>query len=149
MRLLHRSFLLLLMLPLISFAQETSTHPIDKALDACTEKDGSTAGTIRCTDKAYAAWDRELNKNYTQLMRRLKPAQQAILRAAQLEWLKYRDSEFKLIDSIYDTLQGTMYIPMRIAERLESGEEARAGLGRVHRPTQRRVTMKPRGNFGR
>jgi len=52
-------------------------------------------------------------------MRRLKPAQQAILRAAQLEWLKYRDSEFKLIESIYDTLQGTMYIPMRIAERLE------------------------------
>ncbi len=119
MKRLYLSFLVLLLLPLISFAQETSTHPIDKALDACTEKDGSTAGTIRCTDKAYAAWDRELNKNYSQLMRQLKPAQKPGLKAAQLEWLKYRDSEFKLIDSIYDTLQGTMYIPMRIAERLE------------------------------
>ncbi|MEP6705874.1 MAG: lysozyme inhibitor LprI family protein [Pyrinomonadaceae bacterium] len=116
---LYLSFLVLLLLPLILFAQETSTHPIDKALDACTDKDGSTAGTIRCTDKAYAAWDRELNQNYVQLMRQLKPAQKVVLKTAQLDWLKYRDSEFKVIDSIYDTLQGTMYIPMRIAERLE------------------------------
>jgi hypothetical protein len=27
--------------------------------------------------------------------------------------------EFKFIDSIYDTLQGTMYIPMRIDARME------------------------------
>jgi len=100
-------------------AQEQSTHPIDKALDACIEKDGSTAGMIQCTDKAYVAWDRQLNKNYSELMRRLKPAQQTALKAAQLQWLKYRDSEFKLIDTIYDTLQGTMYLPMRISERLE------------------------------
>lgn len=129
MRQLYRSFLLLLMLPLISFAQEASTHPIDKALDACTEKDGSTAGTIRCTDKAYADWDRELNKNYTQLMRQLKPVQKLALKAAQLDWLKYRDSEFKVIDSIYDTLQGTMYIPMRIAERLEVVKKRALALG--------------------
>ena len=100
-------------------AQEQSIHPIDKALDACIEKDGSTAGMIQCTDKAYVAWDRQLNKNYADLMRRLKTGQQAALKAAQLQWLKYRDSEFKLIDAIYDSIQGTMYLPMRIAERLE------------------------------
>ncbi|MEO8433571.1 MAG: lysozyme inhibitor LprI family protein [Pyrinomonadaceae bacterium] len=99
--------------------QEQSTHPIDKALDACIEKDGSTAGMIRCTDKAYLAWDRQLNKNYADLMRRSKAGQEAALKAAQLQWLKYRDSEFKLIDSVYDALQGTMYLPMRISERLE------------------------------
>ena len=102
-----------------STAQEQLQHPIDKALDACIDKNGSTAGMVECTDKAYAAWDRELNKNYTQLMRQLTPAQKTVLKTAQLDWLKYRDSEFKAIDSIYDTLQGTMYIPMRIAERLE------------------------------
>ena len=116
-----RFYLLLLILLSASVvcAQEESTHPIDKALDACIEKDGSTAGMIQCTDKAYVAWDRQLNKNYGDLMRRLKPGQQTALKAAQLQWLKYRDSEFKLIDSIYDTLQGTMYLPMRISERLE------------------------------
>ena len=99
-------------------AQET-THPIDKALEACIDKNGSTAGMVECTDKAYAAWDKELNKNYGELMRSLKPKQKEALRLAQLEWIKYRDLEFKLVDSIYDTLDGTMYIPMRSDSRME------------------------------
>lgn len=101
-----------------SFAQEPQ-HPIDKALEACIDKNGSTAGMVDCTDKAYAAWDRELNKHYNELMRSLKPGQKESLRLAQVEWLKYRDLDFKLIDSVYDTMQGTMYIPMRIDSRME------------------------------
>lgn len=100
-------------------AQEQPQHPIDKALDACIDKNGSTAGMVECTDKAYAAWDKELNKNYVELMRALKPKQKEALRLAQLEWIKYRDLEFKSIDSIYDTMEGTMYIPMRIAAHME------------------------------
>jgi uncharacterized protein YecT (DUF1311 family) len=75
---------------------------------------------VQCTDKAYAAWDRELNKNYGELMRILKPPPKESLRLAQLEWIKYRDLDLKLIDSLYDdTMQGTMYIPMRIDARME------------------------------
>ena len=113
------ALLCLLLLATVSFAQEESQHPIDKALDACIEKDPSTAGTIQCTDKAYLAWDKELNKTYVALMRALRPAQKEVLKAAQLEWIKVRGADFKLIDSIYDTLQGTMYIPMRIDARME------------------------------
>jgi uncharacterized protein YecT (DUF1311 family) len=102
-----------------SVNQEPAQHPIDKALDACIEKNGSTAGMVQCTDKAYAAWDKELNKNYVELMRALKPSQKEALRLAQLEWIKYRDLDFKFIDSVYDTMQGTMYIPMRIDARME------------------------------
>jgi len=113
------ALLSLLLLVGVASAQEESKHPIDKALDACIEKNGSTAGMVECTDKAYLAWDKELNKNYGALMRKLKPAQKEVLRVAQLEWIKGRDTDFKLIDSIYDTLQGTMYIPMRIDARME------------------------------
>ena len=102
-----------------SVPQEPAQHPIDKALDACIDKNGSTAGMVECTDKAYAAWDKELNKNYVELMRTLKPTQKEALRLAQLEWIKHRDLDFKFIDSIYDTMQGTMYIPMRVAARME------------------------------
>ena len=49
----------------------------------------------------------------------LKPNQKEALRLAQLEWLKYRDLDFKLIDSIYDAMQGTMYIPMCVDARME------------------------------
>jgi uncharacterized protein YecT (DUF1311 family) len=77
---------------------------------------------------AYAAWDRELNRNYAALMAKLKPAQKESLRLAQLEWIKQRDLEFKFIDSIYDTLEGTMYIPMRIAARMEVIRKRALGL---------------------
>jgi uncharacterized protein YecT (DUF1311 family) len=116
---LFMSLLSVLLLANVSGAQEQAQHPIDKALEACIDKNGSTAGMVECTDKAYAAWDKELNKNYGELMRALKPKQKEALRLAQLEWIKYRDLEFKLIDSIYETLEGTMYIPMRIDARME------------------------------
>jgi uncharacterized protein YecT (DUF1311 family) len=102
-----------------AIAQEQSQHPIDKALEACIDKNGSTAGMVECTDKAYAAWDKELNRIYGELMRSVKPSQKESLRLSQLEWIKYRDLDFKLIDSVYDTMQGTMYIPMRIDARME------------------------------
>jgi len=102
-----------------SVTQDQPQHPIDKALEACIDKNGSTAGMVQCTDTAYAAWDKELNKNYGELMRSVKPPQKEALRLAQLEWIKYRDLDFKLIDSLYDTMQGTMYIPMRIDARME------------------------------
>src|SRR6266849_6225386 len=119
MRKLLLALISILFLASLSTAQEQPQHPIDKALDACIDKNGSTAGMVECTDKAYAAWDKELNKNYGELMRALKPAQKEALRLAQLEWIKYRDLDFKSIDSVYDTLEGTMYIPMRISAHLE------------------------------
>jgi len=103
----------------VSIAQEPAQHPIDKALEACIDKNGSTAGMVECTDKAYAAWDKELNKSYGELMRAPKPAQKEALRLAQLEWIKHRDLDFKFIDTVYDTMDGTMYIPMRIDARME------------------------------
>lgn len=110
--------ILILFLPALAYGQET-IHPIDKALGICTEKDPSTAGMVRCIDIAYRDWDKELNKNYQSLMRKLKPADKSLLKSAQLEWLKYRDAEFKLLDTIYDKLQGTMYIPMRIDQKMQ------------------------------
>src|SRR5882672_8460100 len=92
-----------LLLATVSIAQEETKHPIDKALEACIDKNGSTAGMVECTDKAYAAWDKELNKNYGELMRALKAPQKETLKSSELEWIKYRDAEFKFIDSIYDT----------------------------------------------
>ncbi len=111
--------LLLVLLPTIASAQEPRKHPIDAALDVCTEKEPHTAGMVRCTDIAYKKWDQELNKNYRSLMSKSKPPDKQLLKTAQLSWIAYRDNEFKLIDSIYDKIQGTMYIPMRTDEKMQ------------------------------
>jgi len=108
MRRLFSALVFLCAFPLMALAQEPTQHPIDKALDACIDKNGSTAGMVECTDQAYAAWDKELNRNYVEVMRTVKPKQKEALRLSQLEWIKHRD-----------TFQGTMYIPMRIGARLD------------------------------
>jgi len=118
-RVRYSVLLLLVLLPTIASAQETQKHPIDAALDVCTEKEPHTAGMVRCTEIADKKWDQELNKNYQSLMSKLKPADKLLLKSAQLSWITYRDNEFKLNESIYDKIQGTMYIPMRIDEKMQ------------------------------
>jgi len=103
----------------ISFAQETAKHPIDKSLDACLDKDSSTAGMVNCIGEAYAKWDKEMNRLYAELMKRLGADGKAVLKDAQVQWLKFRDAEFKLLSSIYDKIEGTMYIPMRADSRMQ------------------------------
>lgn len=103
----------------ISYAQEPSKHPIDKALEACLDKNSSTAGMVDCIGKAYDKWDKELNRVYAELMKRLSPDARAKLKEAQLQWLKFRDSEFKLQEGIYSKLEGTMYIPMSADSRMQ------------------------------
>jgi len=60
-----------------------------------------------------------LNTLYAELMNRLSPDTKAKLKEAQLQWLKFRESEFKLQDGIYSKLEGTMYISMRADSRMQ------------------------------
>ncbi len=107
-----------LMWPFYASADKNQKHPIDKAEGACIDKDGSTAGMANCGYKAYDAWDKELNGNYNALMKELTAEEKKLLRAAQKKWLDYRDEEFRLIDAVYANLKGTMFIPMRVGERI-------------------------------
>lgn len=97
----------------------TRIHFIDKALEECIARDNSTTGMTSCTYEACKLWDAELNRVYNQLRAVLNPDAKKALKAAQLKWLKYRDSEFRLIDSIYSSLEGTMFIPMRAGDRMD------------------------------
>lgn len=87
-------------------------HRIDKELDACMEKNPSTAGMVECIEKAIKQWDDELNKNYKLLSGVLDKAGQENLKKTQLEWIKFRDAEIKLLSSVYSKKEGTMYVPM-------------------------------------
>ena len=121
-------FLLLLFVPASSHAQEPKKHPIDKALEACIEKDSSTAGMTNCTYKAQEMWDKELNRVYNVLAARLDAEGKRALKATQVEWIKYRDTEYKLIAAIYSRMEGTMYIPMRAADQMEIVKQRAQGL---------------------
>ncbi len=105
---------------LVAFSQEAEEkHPIDIALDKCMDKNPSTHGMIGCLDEAYKKWDAELNKNYKALSLKMDTKQKAALLAAQRKWIEYRDLEFKVQTSVYETMQGTMFQPMAVNDRME------------------------------
>ncbi|MDF7820144.1 DUF1311 domain-containing protein [Runella sp. MFBS21] len=104
----------------VSFSQQTpESHPIDVSLDNCMDKNPSTQDMIGCLDEAYKKWDAELNKNYKALNLQLNATQKAALLASQRKWIEYRDLEFKTQGTIYQSMEGTMYLPMAVNERLE------------------------------
>ena len=72
-----------------------------------------------CTTRAHALWESELNIKYVDLRNLLSEKQKLALRDSQRQWIIFRDLEFKVIDAFYSTLDGTMYTPMRAADRLE------------------------------
>lgn len=98
---------------------EEPPHPIDKHLNDCMLKDGTTAGMVSCSNAAYASWDAELNKQYRELVGKLNAADLAKLKDSQRKWLSFRDAEFAFIDTIYAKLEGSMWRPSIINDKLE------------------------------
>ena len=101
-----------------AFCQTEKKDAIDIATEKCINSNPSTSGMESCVEEAYTQWDAELNKVYKQLMAVLKPEQKTALQTAQIEWLKYRDLEFKNIANIYN-MQGSMYPLMAANARME------------------------------
>jgi uncharacterized protein YecT (DUF1311 family) len=73
----------------------------------------TTAGMNTCVATATAAWDKELNVVYGKLRLVLNTESKKALKESQLAWIKHRDLEYKLIDSIYAPKMGSMYTNMR------------------------------------
>ena len=94
-------------------------HPIDAKVEAAEEKAMSTVEQMEVQTNGLKLWDAEMNRVYAKLKKRLKPSTFEALQAAQRDWLKYRDSQTRFINEMYQQFQGTMYIPMRAAAELE------------------------------
>jgi uncharacterized protein YecT (DUF1311 family) len=84
--------------------------PIDVRLGACLDSpDGmTTQGMVECIGAAYEAWDKALNEAYGSLMATLSPEEAEGLRAAQREWIKFRDAESNFLGSLLTPDRGSM-----------------------------------------
>jgi uncharacterized protein YecT (DUF1311 family) len=102
-------------------AEPVKPHPIDAKIDALMEKDPSTHGQVWALDEGLKLWDQELNRVYQELRNALKADPEApnILKNAQLAWIKTRDADFALIDTVFSRKEGTMFRPMAIGAKLE------------------------------
>jgi uncharacterized protein YecT (DUF1311 family) len=82
-------------------------------------KDPSTQGMLLCLKEGYRRWDTELNRVYKELMSKLAPKEQGTLKESQIAWLKQRDETFKLLQIIYAKKDGTMFLTMKAADRVD------------------------------
>ncbi|HAI68314.1 MAG TPA: hypothetical protein DCM38_02630 [Gammaproteobacteria bacterium] len=89
-------------------------HPIDIKTQTCLDNNYQTNEKMKgCSLQAYEDWDAELNKVYKALKKsELDAKVKKQIKQAQRKWLKYRNTEFKAIDAIYDAEKrggGTMW----------------------------------------
>jgi uncharacterized protein YecT (DUF1311 family) len=75
----------------------------------------ATAGQVECEMKATRSYDRSMNAAYATVVTALPPKAAQQLRRSQRAWLAFRDSEGAAIGAIFETRQGTMYVPMQAA----------------------------------
>ena len=77
-------------------------HPIDVWYEKClANSEGGSFEMKDCAVKAHAMWDKEMNKIYKELMKRLPPKQKEALKESQKQWLKFRDAEFDFLVKYY------------------------------------------------
>jgi uncharacterized protein YecT (DUF1311 family) len=110
------TFSLLLFTVITLTAQEIKkVHPIDKFHRECMDKEENqtTMGMSDCDMQAQEKWDKELNKVYGALTKKLKPEQKEVLKNSQKAWLKHRDEEMKAIDAIFGQLDGSIWMNVR------------------------------------
>lgn len=89
----------------------------EAALRRCLDRSSaaSTAGQTACEGAAQRRYDERMNAAYGGLMRRLPSAVAARLRSAQRAWLAFRTADEAARSALYETRQGTMYVPMQAA----------------------------------
>ncbi len=51
--------------------EQVTPHPIEVKSKACYDKAVSTHDMIQCADKDYTAWDKEMNKVYQALLKKV------------------------------------------------------------------------------
>ena len=105
--------------PLATAQKEEESNPIDSRWRECAAKNPSTFGERDCAAQAEKEWDTELNRAYRKLQTTLSAEGKDRLVKAQVAWIAHRDAEFRLIESLYDVRDGSMFIPVQGFRRAE------------------------------
>ena len=89
--------------------------PIDIAMDAAMDRNGSTAGMCEAFAAAHEKWEERLNAAWAKLKKRMPADEFAELQKAQRAWIAYRDLQIKSYEATYAKMDGTMWIPISVS----------------------------------
>jgi len=97
----------------VSSAQtEYDIHPIDEERLECRgdKENQDPDSSIRCEYTARIAWEKEVEKYYGLLLNVLKPAEKKVFKAAQKDWIAFRDSEMEFANSLYKNMESKAWL---------------------------------------
>jgi len=100
-------------------AKGITPEDIDTKSKACIDGKFSTPDIANCMSEELENWNRLLNQSYKSLMPNLTKVQKDTLRNTQRSWIKYKDLEYKNIESLLKNVKGTMYILIEIDRKSE------------------------------
>ena len=89
--------------------------PIDIAMDAAMDRNGSTAGMCEAFAAAHEKWEERLNAAWAKLKKKMPADEFAELQKAQRAWIAYRDLQIKSYEATYSKMDGTMWIPISVS----------------------------------
>ena len=89
--------------------------PIDIAMDAAMDRNGSTAGMCEAFAAAHEKWEERLNAAWAKLKKKMPADEFAELQKAQRAWIAYRDLQIKSYEATYAKMDGTMWIPISVS----------------------------------
>lgn len=95
-----------------SFSQEKTEwgmHPFDEEYNLCI---GNGVNWWECNSKINDKWNDEIKRYMVGLTHVLDSIVKKNLQKSQQQWLKYRDSESQLLNSVYN-MEGTLYRELR------------------------------------
>jgi uncharacterized protein YecT (DUF1311 family) len=113
---MRATLLLLFLLPVAGLAAVPDRTA--QALQRCLNDPirASTADQTDCEAKARHDYDQRMNLAYNRLLQKLPAAAATRLKTAQRAWLGFRDLENAARSALYQTREGTMYVPMEAAD---------------------------------
>lgn len=93
--------------------------PIDIAMDAAMDQNGSTAGMCEAIAAAQEKWEERLNAAWAKLKKKMPVDEFEELQKAQRAWIAYRDLQIKSYEATYAKMEGTMWIPCSASAVME------------------------------
>lgn len=82
--------------------EQVFVHPIDKDESVCKENAKTLEEWSKCTYNASKAWNREVDKYYSLLYKKLTGDAKTALFEDQKYWTMYKNNEIKVINSLYN-----------------------------------------------
>lgn len=84
------------------FAETPYIHPIDRQESTCKEKAKTLEEWTKCTYLASREWNKEVDKYYSLLYKKLPESDKNTLFEDQKYWNMYKNYEIRLLNSLYD-----------------------------------------------